>query len=173
MRWMGATSLLVLLLTWAALDDITTGAEPSFIGEYTVLVLSGIWFAVTAGWLMRRRSVLGLASLAAVAVGILAFWSLPRRGEPGTVINLLGLIPILWFLALSVWMLLVRGYRWIGATHEPAARAGDFPRPRPCLTPAAVSLTPPKIARHIITVIVILVVLTALAIWLDLGPAVQ
>jgi len=127
MRWMGVTSVLVLLLTWAALDDITTGAEPSFVGEYTFLVLAGIWFAVTAGWLMvRRRSVLGLASLAAVAVAVLAFWSLPRRGEPGTVINLLGLIPIIWFLALSVWMLVARGYRWIDATHEPATRAGDF-----------------------------------------------
>jgi hypothetical protein len=35
------------------------------------------------------------------------------------------------------------------------------------------SVTARKIARHIITMIVILVALTALAIWLDLGPAVQ
>ena len=126
MRWMGMTSLLVLFLTWAALHDITTDVPQPFVGEYTMLVLSGIWFAVTAGWLVaRRRWVLGLTSLAAVAVGGLAFWSLPRRGEPETVINLLGWIPIIWFLALSVWMLVARGHRWI-ATHQPATRAGDF-----------------------------------------------
>ena len=34
-------------------------------------------------------------------------------------------------------------------------------------------MTARKIARHIITMIVILVALTALAIWLDLGPAVR
>jgi hypothetical protein len=34
------------------------------------------------------------------------------------------------------------------------------------------TVTAPKIARHIIAMIVILVVL-ALAIWFDLGPAVQ
>jgi len=125
MRWMGATSLPVLLLTWAV-DDITTGIEPSFVGEYTLLVLSGIWFAVTAGWLMWRRSVLGLASLAAVAVGVLACWSLPHRGELPTAINLLGWIPILWFLALAVWMLVARNHRWIDTTRQPAPRAGDF-----------------------------------------------
>jgi len=131
MRWMGATSVLVLLLTWAALDDITTGIEPSFVGEYTFLVLSGIWFAVTAGWLIvRRRSVLGFASLAAVAVGVLAFWSLPHRGEPTTAINLLGWIPIFWFLALSVWLLVARGHRWTDGTRQPALGAGDFRVPR-------------------------------------------
>ena len=32
--------IIVLLLDFAALDDITTGQEPDFIGEYAVLVVS-------------------------------------------------------------------------------------------------------------------------------------
>lgn len=32
--------VLALLLDWAALDDITTGNEPSVIGEYLILLLS-------------------------------------------------------------------------------------------------------------------------------------
>ncbi len=35
------------------------------------------------------------------------------------------------------------------------------------------TLTARNIARHVITLIVILVALTALAIWLGIGPAVQ
>lgn len=30
----------LLLLGWAALDDITTGNEPSFVGEYVILINS-------------------------------------------------------------------------------------------------------------------------------------
>jgi len=131
MRWIGATSVLVLLLTWAALDDITTDAAQRFVGEYTILVLSGIWFAGIGAWLVvRRRLVLGLASLAAVAIGIPTFWSLPHRGEPATAINLLGWIPLLWFLALTVWLLVARGHRWMADTREPATGAGDFRVPR-------------------------------------------
>jgi len=124
---MGVTSVLVLLLTWAALDDITTGNEPSFVGEYTLLALSDLWFAAIAGWLIvRRRTVIGLVSLAAVALAALAWWSLPHRGEPSNPINVLGFIPIIWFVALSVWMLVARGHRWTTTTPEPAARAGHF-----------------------------------------------
>lgn len=32
--------IILLLLDYAALDDITTGSEPSFWGEYLVLILS-------------------------------------------------------------------------------------------------------------------------------------
>jgi hypothetical protein len=129
MRWIGVASVLVLALTWAALDDITTDTPQRFVGEYTILVLSGIWFAAIGAWLMvRRRLLLGLTSLAAVAIGIPTFWSLPHRGEPATAVHLLGWIPLVWFLALTVWLLVARGHRWIAATREPAARAGDFRR---------------------------------------------
>ena len=32
--------IIVLLLDFAALDDITTGQEPNFTGEYAILVVS-------------------------------------------------------------------------------------------------------------------------------------
>jgi len=128
MRWIGVASVLVLALTWAALDDITTDTAQRFVVEYTILVLSGIWFAGIGAWLMvRRRLLLGLTSLAAVAIGIPTFWSLPHRGEPATAIHFLGWIPLVWFLALTVWLLVARGHRWIAATREPT-RAGDFRR---------------------------------------------
>jgi hypothetical protein len=37
----------------------------------------------------------------------------------------------------------------------------------------SMTLTPSQIARHVVIAIVILVVLTALAIWLGLGPVVH
>lgn len=36
--------LVVLLLDWLALDDITTGTEPNYWGEYTILIGSAIFF---------------------------------------------------------------------------------------------------------------------------------
>jgi predicted neuraminidase len=53
-------------------------------------------------------------------------------GEAPTAINLLGWIPIIWFLALTAWQLVARGYRWIDATRPPAPGAGDFRVPRLC-----------------------------------------
>lgn len=45
---------LVLLLDWAALDDITTGKEPSLLGEYLILIIS--LFALPAvGYLLCRE----------------------------------------------------------------------------------------------------------------------
>ena len=38
-------SILFLALDWLALDDITTGSEPSFYMEYAVLAVSAFWFA--------------------------------------------------------------------------------------------------------------------------------
>ncbi len=38
--------LVLLLLDWAALDDITTGNEPDYYGEYAVLVISAVVYGV-------------------------------------------------------------------------------------------------------------------------------
>ena len=110
MRWIGVVSAFVLLLTWAALDDITTDTGQRFDVEYTFLALSGIWFAGIGAWLVaRRRRILGSATLAAVVVGVPAFWSLPHRGEQASGLNHAGLVPLAWCLALVVWLLVTPG----------------------------------------------------------------
>ena len=38
--------LILLALDWAALDDITTGNEPNYIGEYIILAASGFVFGL-------------------------------------------------------------------------------------------------------------------------------
>ena len=45
----------VLLIAFAAFDDITTGNEPDFRQEYFVLVACSISLMVVAVKLMRRR----------------------------------------------------------------------------------------------------------------------
>ncbi len=105
MRWRGVLSLLVLVLAWLALDDITTdNSTGRFVPEYSVLVASGVWFSGVAIWLlMRRRPILAIASLLAVALAVIAFWSLPHHYAPASLVNYSGLISIAWFLGLSVW----------------------------------------------------------------------
>ena len=98
--------MLVLVLAWLALDDITTdNATGGFIPEYYVLVVCGIWFAGVAVWLLLcGRSLLGSASLLAVALAVAAFWSLPHHYAPASPVNYLGLISLAWFLALAIWI---------------------------------------------------------------------
>ena len=38
--------IILLLLDFAALDDITTGNEPSYIEEYAILIVSAIIFVL-------------------------------------------------------------------------------------------------------------------------------
>ena len=106
MRWRGVLSVLLLVLAWLALDDITTdNATGRFIPEYSMLVVCGIWFASVAAWLLVRRwLLLAIGSLLAVALAVLAFWSLPHHYAPASPINYLGLISIAWFLALGIWL---------------------------------------------------------------------
>ncbi len=47
----------LLLLDWAALDDITTGNEPNYQGEYAILIGSVIIFVVLGLFLCKRKSV--------------------------------------------------------------------------------------------------------------------
>jgi len=43
-----------LLLDFAALDDVTTGSEPSFVGEYAMLVVSIPVFVVVGKALVEK-----------------------------------------------------------------------------------------------------------------------
>jgi len=106
MRWTGSLSFVLLVLAWLALDDITTdNATGRFVPEYSMLVVGGIWFAAVGVWLLaRRRFVAGILSLSAVALAIVAFWSLPHHYGPASLVNYLGLIPLAWFLGLAIWL---------------------------------------------------------------------
>jgi len=47
-------SIALLLLSWAALDDITTGTEPSLVLEWIVVSLTFAWFAAPITARIRR-----------------------------------------------------------------------------------------------------------------------
>ena len=103
MRGSGAVSLVVLLFSWLALDDITTDNATRFPLEYAILVLAGAWFAALGGRLIAKRRVLaGVCSLMAVAIGVAAFWDLSHHYEPPSLVNRLGYVPLLWFLGLAI-----------------------------------------------------------------------
>lgn len=50
-----AVVILFLILDFLALDDITTGNEPNFTGEYLTLILSGLVFAGFAFLLFKKK----------------------------------------------------------------------------------------------------------------------
>jgi hypothetical protein len=103
MRGSGAVSLVVLLFSWLALDDMTTDNATRFPLEYGMLVLAGAWFAVLGGRLIAKRRVpAGVCSLMAVAIGVSACWDLPHHYEPGSLVNRLGYVPLVWFLGLAI-----------------------------------------------------------------------
>jgi hypothetical protein len=121
MRVMGILSFPLLVLAWLALDDITTDdAAGAFIPEYSMLVLCGIWFTGVAIWLLiRGRLMIGIASLLAVALAVLASWSLPHHYAPASPVNYLGLVSLLWFVALSIWLV---AWRFGAAENSPHAQ---------------------------------------------------
>ncbi|MDP2632305.1 MAG: hypothetical protein Q8P25_01120 [Candidatus Curtissbacteria bacterium] len=49
-----STFITLLLLGWTALDDITTGNEPSLIGEYSTVIVSLPIFALIGYHLLRK-----------------------------------------------------------------------------------------------------------------------
>jgi hypothetical protein len=105
MRWIGVVSIVLLVLVWLALDDITTDNAAEFNVEYAILVVCGAWLAAVAFRLIaRRRALAGIVSLAAIALAVLAFWSLPHHYAPVSPVNYLGLLSLAWFLGLAVWM---------------------------------------------------------------------
>jgi len=105
MRGRGAVSLVVLVLSWLALDDITTDNASEFPLEYTILVAAGIWFtSLGVSLIARRHRFAGICSLVAAAFGAVAFWSLPHHYQPPTPVNYLGWVTIVWFLGLTVWL---------------------------------------------------------------------
>jgi hypothetical protein len=47
-------SVALLALSYLALDDITTGNEPSFWAEYAMVLVTLAWFGALAAYVWRR-----------------------------------------------------------------------------------------------------------------------
>jgi hypothetical protein len=70
---------------------------------------AGIWFtALGVSLVAKRPSFVGISSLVAVGLGVVAFWSLPHHYQPPSLINYLGYVPLAWFVGLTVWLLAAR-----------------------------------------------------------------
>lgn len=52
-----SATCLVAVLALLALDDITTGVEPSFLTEWTMVAVASIWFLVVGARTWRRRRI--------------------------------------------------------------------------------------------------------------------
>ena len=48
---------LVALLVLLALDDITTGVEPSFLLEWAMVAVASVWFLAVAARTWKRRQI--------------------------------------------------------------------------------------------------------------------
>ena len=53
----GVPVLFVVLLDYAALDDITTGSQPHFYAEYAMLTVSVLFFVALSWALVMRRKL--------------------------------------------------------------------------------------------------------------------
>ena len=53
----GISIFVILALDWAALDDITTGIEPNYTGEYVILILSLLIFGFMGYNFYKRRDI--------------------------------------------------------------------------------------------------------------------
>ena len=82
----GLLTAVVLLLVFAAFDDITTDNDTDFRFEYSILIASAAWLLFLALRLVRHQQpVLGGISLAALAAGL---WGQHGIGP--------GIVPGLW-----------------------------------------------------------------------------
>ncbi len=105
-------TIAVILLAFAAFDDITTDHDTSFTFEYSGLVVCGAWLLYQAVRLIRDRQIVsGAISVLALAAAV---WGQGAIG-PGTVPSadphyLATVGAFGWFAAQSI-ALLVRGWR--------------------------------------------------------------
>ena len=54
---LGVATCLVALLALLALDDITTGVEPSFLMEWTMVAVASVWFLAVGARALKRRQI--------------------------------------------------------------------------------------------------------------------
>lgn len=115
----GAVTLVVLLLVFAAFDDITTDSATAFPVEYSMLLAAAAWLLRLAWKLLRNRyRFLGGMSLFAVATAVWAQRAIGPGGVPGWRPEYIAIIgAYLWFWALSLTLLW-----WGWRTHQSARR---------------------------------------------------
>ena len=102
----------VVLLAFAAFDDITTDSGTSFAAEYSGLILCGAWLAVLAVRQLRGRQLVpGSVSLLALAGAIWGQGAIGPGTVPSTDLRYLATVgAFAWFAALSI-VLLLQGWR--------------------------------------------------------------
>ena len=115
----GAITVVVLLLVYAAFDDITTDRATSFRVEYTALMACVAWLVFVATGLIRQRHlVLGGVSLVAIAAAIWAQRAVDQGQSPGWRPEYTALATAyLWFSMLAI-VLMVRGRSGDSSSHD-------------------------------------------------------
>jgi hypothetical protein len=105
-------TLAMLLVAFAAFDDITTGQEQGFATEYTAVTVSAAWLLFVTVQLMRSsRTVLGGLSAIALAGASLAQSAIGPGIRPGLQLGYVAIAgAFLWFTTLSA-ILLVDAWR--------------------------------------------------------------
>lgn len=112
----GAITLVVVVLAWLALDDITTDNSTGFLPEYRLLAAAGAWGLFVAYSLLRRgqRAVAATSTVAVAAAAWVAFDGLGHKRDGGWSAfwpeYSVMLATWLWFVTLSA-ILLVLGRR--------------------------------------------------------------
>lgn len=101
----------VAILSFLALDDITTDRASSFILERAMLAAAGAAFCVLAWWLWHRGSrFLGTVSFVFVAAAGLAQRTIGPGTRPGQFDYIATLSALVWFVVLAG-VLTIRAWR--------------------------------------------------------------
>ncbi|HET8548927.1 MAG TPA: hypothetical protein VFL57_13015 [Bryobacteraceae bacterium] len=105
---LAVVTLAVVMLTFLAFDDITTGNQTGFTAEYSFLLAATLWCLVVAMCLIRTRHFVPGGT--SVAVLVAAIWG-QRSVGPGTVPGwepeyVATVAALGWFLVLSIWLLI-------------------------------------------------------------------
>lgn len=106
----GAITFVVVLLIFAAFDDITTDNATAFTAEYSILLVCTGWLLFVASSLLRAgHRVLGGVSLVALAAGLWAQRAIGPGIVPGLWPEYVAITAAYgWFIALALTLL------WLG-----------------------------------------------------------
>ena len=56
-RSAGIATCIVALLAFLAVEDITTGVEPGFLGEWLMVAFAAVWFLAVGARPWKRRQI--------------------------------------------------------------------------------------------------------------------